>query len=241
MNVSNTSRFQEECEVLTLRIARVAKGSINFAEYKSCMLASLRSLLPKEWDTAHEVAWSWLWENVERTVLKNHGQPPIWERALSKLFASLDEEQKFEIRKDFYKTFFTQAPTGQDFFKQSNTYLHFISEKVINMTLEMYQNPVKMTDDLSAVGLRHVGYGIPTELFGPFVNSLCEVFVSRQFDAMTIESFRWSLGLMAKILTRTITEGSTIVMKARGQSLWCRNLGLWLRGGCQRMWGRKEQ
>jgi hypothetical protein len=200
--------------VLTLRIARVSKGNVNFAEYKSCMLASLRSLLPKDWDTAHEVAWSWLWENVERTVLKNHGQPPIWERALSKLFASLDEEQKFEIRKDFYKTFFTQAPTGQDFFKQSNTYLHFISEKVINMTLEMYQNPVKMTDDLSAVGLRHVGYGIPTELFGPFVNSLCEVFVSRQFDEVTITAFRWSLGLMAKILTRTITEGSTIVMKA---------------------------
>merc|ERR1719311_1771380 len=141
-NVSNTSRFQEECEVLTLRIARVSKGSVNFAEYKSCMLASLRSLLPKDWDTAHEVAWSWLWENVERTVLKNHGQPPIWERALSKLFASLDEEQKFEIRKDFYKTFFTQAPTGQDFFKQSNTYLHVVADKIMNMTLELYQNPV---------------------------------------------------------------------------------------------------
>jgi hypothetical protein len=112
-NVSNTSRFQEECEVLTLRIARVSKGSVNFAEYKSCMLASLRSLLPKDWDTAHEVAWSWLWENVERTILKNHGQPPIWERALSKLFASLDEEQKFEIRKDFYKPSSVRRPPAR--------------------------------------------------------------------------------------------------------------------------------
>jgi hemoglobin-like flavoprotein len=166
-NISNTSRFQEECEVLTLRIARVTKGTVNFAEYKSCMLASLRSLLPKDWDTAHEVAWSWLWENVERSILKNHGQPPNWERALAQLFAKLDEEQKFEIRKDFYKTFFSQAPTGQDFFKQSNTYLHFISEKVINMTLEMYQNPVKMTDDLSAVGLLMWGMVFPLNCLDP--------------------------------------------------------------------------
>ena len=26
------------------------------------MLASLRSLVPKEWDSDHEVAWNWLWE-----------------------------------------------------------------------------------------------------------------------------------------------------------------------------------
>ncbi len=33
-------------------------------------------------------------------------------------------------------------------------------------------------------------------------------------DSDTIESFRWSISLIAKMLTRTITEGSTIVMKA---------------------------
>merc|ERR1719329_1802258 len=67
-NVSNSSRLQEECDVLTLRIAKHAKGNVNFAEYKSCMLASLRSLLPKDWDSAHEVSWTWLWDNVERLV-----------------------------------------------------------------------------------------------------------------------------------------------------------------------------
>merc|ERR1719383_1344021 len=33
-------------------------------------------------------------------------------------------------------------------------------------------------------------------------------------DETTIEAFRWSLGLISKMLVRTITEGSTIVMKA---------------------------
>jgi len=213
-NVANSARLQEECDVLALRIARVAKGTVNLPEYKSCMLASLRSLLPKSWDSAHEVAWTWLWENVERLVLRIHGQPPIWEKALGKILNSLDEEQKFELRKEIYARFFNLAPAGQDFFKQSNTYLHFIADKILAMTLEMYQNPVKMVDDISALGLRHVGYGIPTELFGPFVTACVEVLMTRTGDETTVESFRWSLGLISKMLVRTITEGCTIVMKA---------------------------
>merc|ERR1712054_503267 len=173
-----------------------------------------RSLLPKDWSTQHEVSWSWLWENVERIMVKNMGNPPKWERALGKVLASLDENQKFEIRKDIYNRFFAAAPAGQDFFKQSNTYLHFIADRVINMTLELYQDPVKMVDDISALGLRHVGYAIPTELFGPFVSASVEVLMTRTSDETTIEAFRWSLGLISKMLVRTITEGSTIVMKA---------------------------
>ena len=80
-NVANSARLQEECDVLVLRISRVARGNVNFGEYKSCMLASLRSLLPKDWSTNHEVAWSWLWENVERIMQKNMGNPPKWEKA----------------------------------------------------------------------------------------------------------------------------------------------------------------
>merc|ERR1712054_660768 len=173
-----------------------------------------RSLLPKDWSTQHEVSWSWLWENVERIMVKNMGNPPKWERALGKVLASLDENQKFEIRKDIYARFFAAAPAGQDFFKQSNTYLHFIADRIIEMTLELFQNPVKMVDDVSALGLRHVGYAIPAEFFGPFVSACVEVVMTVTTDLDCVESFRWSLGLIAKMLVRTIQEGSTIVMKA---------------------------
>merc|ERR1719482_1921153 len=141
-NVANSARLQEECDILVLRISRVARGNVNFGEYKLCMLASLRSLLPKDWSTNHEVAWSWLWENVERIMQKNMGSPPKWEKALGKLLASLDENTKFEIRKDIYSRFFAAAPAGQDYFKQSNTSRHFIADRVIEMTLELFQTPV---------------------------------------------------------------------------------------------------
>eukprot|EP00403_Amphidinium_massartii_P018161 CAMPEP_0178427420 /NCGR_PEP_ID=MMETSP0689_2-20121128/29738_1 /TAXON_ID=160604 /ORGANISM="Amphidinium massartii, Strain CS-259" /LENGTH=1286 /DNA_ID=CAMNT_0020049131 /DNA_START=34 /DNA_END=3894 /DNA_ORIENTATION=+ len=213
-NVSNSGRLQEECDILALRIAKCTKQQVSFGEYKSCMLASLRSLLPKEWSTAHEVAWSWLWDNVERVLLKTMGNPGKWEVALTKVMSNLDESQKFELRKDIYARFFAACSAGQDYFKQSNTYLHLIAEKILEMTVELYRGPVKMVDDISALGLRHVGYGIPTELFGPFVSVCVESMADICKDELVIQSFRWSLGLIAKMLTRTITEGSTIVMKA---------------------------
>merc|ERR1740130_229680 len=122
------------------------------------------------------------------------GNPPKWEKALGKVLGGIDENQKFETRKDIYFRFFAAAPKGQDFFKQSNTYLHFIAERVIQMTLELYRDPSKMVDDISALGLSHVGYGIPTEFFGPFVTACVEVIRTVAPDEATTEAFRFSLG-----------------------------------------------
>lgn len=213
-NVANSARLQEECEVLSLRIAKVATGTINLGEFKACMLASLRSLLPKDWSTAHEVAWTWLWKNVENMLEKNMYNPPSFERALSRLWQMMDQDQQYEMRKAIYASFFMAAPAGQDYFKQSNTRLHFIAQRILEMTLDLYVNPVKMVDDISALGLRHVGYGIPTELFGPFVTVCIEVLGGMNCDETALEAFRWSLGLISKILVRTINEGSTFVMMA---------------------------
>mmetsp|Transcript_32664 Transcript_32664/g.87685 ORF Transcript_32664/g.87685 Transcript_32664/m.87685 type:complete len:1245 (-) Transcript_32664:602-4336(-) len=213
-NVSNSARLQEECDVLSLRISKCTASAVNFNEYKSCMLASLRSLLPQNWSQNHEVAWCWLWENVERLLQRNLGQPQRWEAALSSFFGMLDDSSRYELRASVYSSFFVKAPKGQEFFKQSNTYLHFIADRVLKMTVDIFQDPVQMVDDISALGLRHVGYGVPTEIIAPFVS--CWVDVARRYtqDDLSIESFRWSLGLISKILARTIVEGSTIVMKA---------------------------
>merc|ERR1719277_2402673 len=217
-NVANSSRLVEECDILVCRIAKVSTGKVNLAEYKSCMLASSRSLLPKDWTTHHEVAWSWLWENVERMLMKNMGQPLLWEKAYVKLLDSVDEATGFQLRKDIYLKFFALAPAGQDYFKQSNTYLHLIATKVLVMVVDIYRDPVRMVDDISAVGLRHVGYGIPTEYMPPFASACVEVVQGLTKDQTCIDGFQWSIGLIAKSLVRTILEGSTIVMKSINQN-----------------------
>jgi hemoglobin-like flavoprotein len=217
-SVANSVRFLEECEILSLRIARQMKGSTNnvrLSEFKACMLASLRSLLPKDWSGLHEVAWTWLWDNTERSLEALMHNPPKYEKSLSRYFDGMDDKDQYELRKEIYAAFFLAAPAGQDYFKQSNTRLHFIAEKILQMTMELIRDPKKVVDDISALGLRHVGYGIPTELFGPFVTACIEVIsANNKGDDVVVEAFRWSLGLIAKTLVRTITEGSTIVMKA---------------------------
>merc|ERR1719464_1862400 len=142
------------------------------------------------------------------------GKPVAQERALEKLLLSLDEASQGMVRREVYSKFFALAPAGQDYFKQSTTRLHFIADRIVAMTLEVYKDPKKMVEDISALGLRHVGYGIPTDLFGPFVTACVQVVRSLTDDDLAEESFRWSLSLISRILTRVINEGSTIVMKA---------------------------
>ncbi|CAE8735547.1 unnamed protein product, partial [Polarella glacialis] len=215
-NIGDSPRLQEECEVLALRISKTAGSApVKLGEYRSVMLAALRSMLPKTWNPDHEAAWHWLWENVERLLGGLLDKPAVWEPALASLMSRIDEEQAAKMRSDVYTRFFQIAPQGQDFFKQSNTRLQFIAARVTEMTGELFADPWKMTEEISALGLRHVGYGIPTDLVGPFVS--CCIEVQQAYspeEKVAVAAFRWSLVLISKILVRVISEGSTIVMKA---------------------------
>ncbi|CAE6962456.1 unnamed protein product [Symbiodinium natans] len=226
MNVANSSRLQEECDVCSLVLNQCAQGAC-----KHCFVA--------DWDTEHELSWNWFWENVERMLKSLLSKPKArgmvlvsgrlrsgmadvhsalllkgQVKALEKFLSSLDEDQTNFLRRDVYRRFFATAPAGQDFFKQSTTRLFFIADKVFAMTVEMFNSPRSMVEDISALGLRHVGYAIPTELFPPFVSSAVDVVRSMTTDSLAESAFRWSLTLVSKILVRTILEGSTIVMKA---------------------------
>eukprot|EP00439_Symbiodinium_sp_Y106_P036889 s1403_g4.t1 len=212
-NVANPYRLQEECDVLALVLSKY-QGTFVLSEFKAVVLASLRSLVSTEWDSDHEVAWNWLWQNVERLLKQVLGKPPVHEKALSDLFMSLPEASMAAIRQEFFLHFFKVAPAGSDFFKQSSTRLYFIADKIIELTLEMYRQPRAMVEDISGLGLRHVGYSIPSELFSPFVTSAVDVFRRITTSETAIAGFQWSLTLVSKILVRAISEGSTVVMKA---------------------------
>lgn len=214
VNVANGARMKEESDILALRLSKHDQNEVNLPEFKACMLAALRSLLPKQWSTAHETAWSWMWDNVARLLDQNMSKPPRQEAALNDFLESMDEAALYSMRKDVYIRFFGMTPIGQLYFKQSNTRLHFIAERVTFMTLELFRDPKRMVQQISALGLRHVEFGIPTDLFAPFVSACVEVMCTRTQDETCLEAYRWSLGLISRILVRTINEGSTLVMKA---------------------------
>lgn len=212
LNVANPYRLQEECDILALVLSGY-KGSFVLSEFKAVVLASLRSLVSTEWDSDHEVAWNWLWQNVERLLKQLLGKPPVHEKALTEVLSSLPEESMTRLRQEFFLNF-RLAPTGQDFFKQSLTRLYFIADKIIELCSEIYRQPRAMVEDISGLGLRHVGYAIPAELFSPFVSSAVEVFSTVTTNETAIAGFTWAMQLVSKILVRATSEGSTVVMKA---------------------------
>ena len=67
--VMSAPRLLEEIIVLSIKIAsKVDVTTVILGEFKSCMMASLRSLLPRDWTTNHELAWTCLWYNVTRLL-----------------------------------------------------------------------------------------------------------------------------------------------------------------------------
>jgi hemoglobin-like flavoprotein len=111
-NISDSTRTLQECDLLCMRISKRLEResrsmkSVNLPQFKSCMLAALRSLLPKVWSTAHEVAWDWLWQSVERHLNNSLHRPLVYEKSLGELLEGIDEETGFQVRKDFYTKIF---------------------------------------------------------------------------------------------------------------------------------------
>ena len=101
--------------------------------------------------------------------------------ALSKFLDSIDESTEGYI----YVKLFAVSPAGHDHFKQSNTYLHLIVAKVMNVTLELFREPYQIVDYISAIGLKHVGHGVAIDSLGPFVSSCIEVITSNTKHPLT--------------------------------------------------------
>eukprot|EP00435_Cladocopium_sp_Y103_P041624 s702_g11.t1 len=231
-----------ECDLLAINLITKSQ-SIDFEKFKPVMLAALRSLLPKQWSTLHENAWEWLWTTVARNLNESTMKVRAFKPFNVKLFTNLTEDHLDRFRVDIFTAFFARSTASQDLFKQSQSRLRYIADRVLQSSADMFQkNKDDTLDDLSALGLRHVGYGIPIELFGPFADCCVEVMLpliqempndcaSKKMmwcpkdrahqlpekdlpEHMMLEGFRWSISLTARVLVRTIMDGSTAVMQA---------------------------
>lgn len=240
--ISSPVHLQEECDLLAINLI-VRSQSIDFEKFKPVMLAALRSLLPKQWSTKHETAWEWLWLTVARNLKESTMKVRAFKPYNAKLFSSLSEEQLDRFRANIFTEFFAKSAASQELFKQSQSRLRYIADRVLQSSYDMFnKNKDETLDELSALGLRHVGYGIPIELFGPFAEVCVTVMrpLIQEFpnscsssklmwcpkdnahqlpekdvpEHMMIEGFRWSIALTARVLVRTIMDGSTAVMQA---------------------------
>eukprot|EP00435_Cladocopium_sp_Y103_P046623 s2202_g13.t1 len=211
MNVANTTRMKEECEKLALFLSK-HQGPVVLSEVRSVALSSLKSFV-SAWDEEHETAWTWFWSNVERLLSELDGKLQVQEQELEKFMQSSKRSLEHVVQNVHLK-FFEIAPAGQEFFKESKTRMYHIAERMLELTVAMHREPKETVDHLSSLGLRHVGMSIPVEFFPPFVQAAVEAVQEVTSDEMVVNAFRWSVTLIGKILSRTVTEGSTLVMRA---------------------------
>ena len=81
----------------------------------------------------------------------------------------------------------------------SDTIWNVIADKIHAMVLVLYCYLVKVRDEISAPGLRRVGYAIVTELFGPFATACAEaIHLQPGANETVIGAFCWSLSLVAQ-------------------------------------------
>ena len=66
------------------------------------MLTSFRSLVPKNWNSDHETAWTWFWDNVERMLKNLMDKPAIQGKALTKCVESWEEKIHNDVRREVY-------------------------------------------------------------------------------------------------------------------------------------------
>lgn len=210
-NVDQLHRLQEECDVLSLVLTKYM-NKITYSEFKVVLLATLRSLV-KDWNSGMDVAWNWFWDRLEQ-MLVDRKTLLYYQKKLQATYTSLDEKTFQLLRKALFENFFVSLPAAEEYLKTSMTRLYFVADRIFEMVLEMYENPRKMVQDITSVGLLHVGMNIPREFFKPFTVAAVQTFQDVIKEDVARLGYSWSISLIARVMERVIAEGSTVVMKA---------------------------
>ena len=84
------------------------------------------------------------------------GRRAVQEKALAARIGPPGDVATRTARREVYAKFFALGHAGQDHVKQSTTRLHFIADKLVQMTMDMYKEPKRLVEEVSTLGLRHV-------------------------------------------------------------------------------------
>ncbi|CAE7029801.1 unnamed protein product, partial [Symbiodinium sp. CCMP2456] len=210
-NCGNISRLQEECDLLCL--ALVHYENVELSNFKQVMLASLRSLLPSQWNMEHENAWSWFWDGVETRLTTRMPLSSVYMNHLQS-FLRMDEEACSAFKMEVFETFFATCEQSQEYLKASNAKLQFIAGRILDIMTDMFRTPQSAVKDISALGLLHAGYGVREELIQPFVTAFMTAVRNACPEETWITGVQWTFEVVSRTLARTMAEGSTAVMRS---------------------------
>jgi len=216
--VTDTCRMgqlQEQTDILAMRIAKDVKGVIKTSEFKVCMLAAMRSLIPKRWDTMHEKAWAWIWDSIDTQLKLSLALPSKYEGPVNRFISEMDPTTMGDIGLKVWLRMFVKEPAVENVFKQSNERLKWIAIQAMLYSAAIYRDPTSMNVQMQQLGLKHIMFRVNPAYFALFVECIDEELKERvECDENTINGINWSLTVIACILARTVEAGSTPLLIA---------------------------
>jgi hypothetical protein len=214
-DVCTFGQLQEQTDILAMRVYKDCNGSVvKTSEFKVCMLASMRSLIPKRWDTRHEKAWGWLWESIHTELYQSLPKPKQYEQVVHKFLEGMDENDKRKLGLDAFKKLFEKDALAENFFKQSNERLIYISLQALEFSDMIYQEPSKVYKAVQGLGLKHIMYRVDPKYFAIYVECMSEELRNWTDDENVVAGIHWSLTVVASTMARVVDEGSTPILCA---------------------------
>jgi hemoglobin-like flavoprotein len=208
--VSDPEELNEQLHMLALRHINYGSRKSHFEAFGQALLVTLRSLLPRDWNRAHEDAWGWFWgicarykgECIEdgivasamiddtQKALKGVDYDVLCEKYIDKLFDNVEVAQFFNKPKFLFK---------------------FIITQILGLITTLYHAPRETCNQIRALGMRHIQYSPPEHLL-PVVGVALIYTFSAMLEGFWTEEveFGWCKGLeyIARTLARAINKGS---------------------------------
>jgi hemoglobin-like flavoprotein len=214
LDTCRLGQLQEQTDILAMRIAKDTKGQVKTSEFKVCMLAAMRSLIPQRWDTQHEKAWAWLWDSIDTQLKLSMPLPNKYEVPVQNYVAAMSEAELGDIGLKVWYRMFAKEPKVEDVFKQSNERLKWIAVQAMLYSAKIYGNPTEMNAQMQALSLKHIMFKVNPAYFALFVECIDEEIKERCDDPNVTNGMNWSLTIIACILARGVESGSTPLLMA---------------------------
>jgi hemoglobin-like flavoprotein len=209
-DICRTGQLQEQTDILAMRISKDVKGQIKTSEFKICMLAAMRSLIPSRWDTAHEKAWSWLWDSIDTQLKLSLPLPARYEMPVTRFVTeTMTPEDLGDLGLKVWLRMFVKEPKVENVFKQSNERLKWIAVQAMLYAVKIYQDPSSMNVQMQQLGLKHIMFRVDPAYFALFVTCIDEEMKERCDDENICNGLNWALTVIACILARAVEAGST--------------------------------
>jgi hemoglobin-like flavoprotein len=207
--------LQEQTDILAMRIVKDVKGVIKTSEFKVCLLAAMRSLIPKRWDMNHEKAWCWLWDSIDTQLKLALPLPTKYEVPVARWIQDENDTKSLsDIGLKVWFRMFEKEPAVENVFKQSNERLKWIAVQAMVYSAQIYGNPTEMNSQMQALGLKHIMFRVNPRYFALFVSCIDDEIRSMGVDENVANGINWSLTVIACILARSVEAGSTPLLMA---------------------------